>query len=205
MKVFGLARRGAVVAVVVLLAGCGDTRDADPGSAPATTEIADTPSVEPTGPETPVTTREGGGGVSVSLPSLPIGGQSEPDRGKRQCVPVNWLEPGDKPNIPKGISVAVTSVRLTPAGLFDKGASGCGGAPRCDSSFVFTSQRLACSVSVTAKGTGETARLSVSGAVNCPAGQAQKCRDLVARVSPGSIEVVQPDPPEEQPPTTPSG
>jgi hypothetical protein len=98
--------------------------------------------------------------------------------------------------------VAVTSVEIEPAGVFDKDGSGCGGEPSCEHS-SFTADRPACSVAVTATSTeGKSARLVMRGTVQCEAGLEQTCTDMVADVRGQSIQLQQPNEEPSETPTT---
>jgi|SRR6266545_2166381 len=205
MKLFGIIRYNSLVVVAAaLLTACGTqaTDSADPVSTPPGEPTASTvdPTVEPTGqPETPQ--QPGQGGPSIPVPTLPIGGT--PDGSDiDQCVVANWLGDSD---VPKNVSIIVNTVQIKPPGVFDKIGSGCDSTPACEG-FAFTSTRTNCSVKVRAKAThGQSARLTITGQLRCPAGQDQLCREFVKKIKPQSIELVQPgEPPasDASPPST---
>jgi hypothetical protein len=180
---------GAMLAVPLVACGGGqNAQSTDLPSASPTTELPGSPGVEPTGPESPGPA--GRGGVAISLPSLPVGGGADDSDSVHQCVTVSWKGQQD---IPDGVSVVVTAVQITPAGVFERGGGGCGGAANCGASFAFTSGRTACSVPVTARGTdGKSANLSLRGSARCPAGEERKCQDLAAHVTGQPIPLQQP-------------
>jgi hypothetical protein len=186
-----------VFATAVALASCGDriagrasgtsaTSSTGPTATSATTTT--TPATETTGTEKPGPT--GNGGVVVSFPGLPAGGQSDDTTVVHQCMAVSWL--GDN-GIPDGVSVVVTGAVITPRGLFDWGTGGSDcGSPRCPAPFAFTSKTTRCVLPVTAKGTGGSGELLLTGEARCGAGHEQKCRDLVAHEKPQTLPLVQP-------------
>ena len=182
--------------VAVLAVGCNSptAQNADtPTDAPTTEAPAGTaaPSVEPTGPEQPAPPAKNNG-TSITLPSLPIGGNADPSGAERQCVGVSWTGP---PSFPSGLKISVTDVTAeNEDGAFtvDK-RSRCGDDDNC-AHFTFSAERLHCTVPVRATASeGRTAKLIIHGTVQCPAGQAKKCHDLEG---PSQIGMTQPQPPE---------
>jgi hypothetical protein len=165
--------------VAVSLVACGSKTGGDAG-APNTAGAADTqsesapvdtPSAEPTGPETP--RPKGSGDVAISVPSLPVGGGSTNVSESDQCVTASWLNP----TIPDGVAVQVTKVVPDPDGVFDLGG-GCDSIPGCRPSFVYTSTQSSCSIAVTAKKRqGRETKLSLKGEIRCPAGN-RTCADF---------------------------
>ena len=73
-----------------------------PTAVTSSSEADPTPSAEGTGPESPQKSHDAG--PVATLPSLPIGGDTEPTVGAQQCANVNWL--GPKP-IPPCIIVTI--------------------------------------------------------------------------------------------------
>ncbi|MFG1643238.1 hypothetical protein ACGFMK_23340 [Amycolatopsis sp. NPDC049252] len=144
-----------------------------------------TPSAEPTGPEAPRTADDAG--VSISIAQLPIGGGAGDSSARDQCVTVSWLQPELLPDN----GVAVTGIQVTPPDAFSVGGK-CGDPDAC-AGFTFGAGADTCSVAVTARGTGGSARLTVQGKAVCAPGKESSCRNLRSRVSPGSIPLTQPD------------
>ena len=187
-----------VAALAIPLAACGAVAGAPGADTPTAltsspdTESTSSPPTEATGTEKPLPTEDE---ISIAVPTLPIGGDTDDSGSVQQCVRVSWLGDDD---VPEGVSVAVAAVTITPGGVFDRSGSGCGGEPACDH-FAFTADRPTCSVSITAKGTdGKVASLVMRGTAECAAGQQEKCADLVASVKGQSIQLQQPE--QEQPP-----
>jgi hypothetical protein len=192
-----IIRHGPVLGVLALLmVACGnhapDARFNTPApqsAAPATTAPATTaPPAEGTGPEPPAP--PGGGPPAITVASLPIGGTADNPGSVHQCAPANWL--GGE--IPDGISVLVTAVRIEPSGVFTQSRSGCPG-PLCRPSFAFTSHQTTCNVPVTATGSATTsANLYLAGTVRCPAGKYTSCKDFATATKSGLIPLEGPEP-----------
>jgi hypothetical protein len=211
-RVLRLARCAPLVPLVVLallMPACGG-RARDAGGDPASTETTDAPAEQPAAapPQSAVPPTEGTGperpapGVqappAIDIASLPIGrGSGGNEEAVRQCVTVEWLDS----DIPDGISVVVTAIRVTPSGVFTVSRSGSGcRAPLCRSSFAFTADRDACSVPVVATGPAEAfAELILDGQIRCPAGRAA-CRDFAAKLDKRSIGLTVPGPIDAAPP-----
>jgi hypothetical protein len=192
---------GSVV-VLALITGCGGTDyemaggDVTPSAETASGEIpvgddpvAETstsgplepPPVEPSGPEVPASRAPSK--PSISLASVPIGGQSQNDGEPQQCVEVSYLGNVD---IPEGVEISVTGASFKPR-VFETGGDACSGeAPLClDGGVTYTADSTGpCLIPIRFVGTEsvDNARLSVSGRVKCPVGQAEKCRDLAAQL-----------------------
>jgi hypothetical protein len=187
-------RRGLpAVAVVVALAGCDSPSAGNPTADTENTETSEaggSPEAEGSGPEPP---RPPDDGKSVSYPNLPAGedNNSNYDSSQmRQCMTVAWLGQMD---VPDGISVRVTAVRIMPPGVFDLTGSGCDGVEAC-ASFTFTAEDEPCSVSIEATATNGT-RASLRLAGRCLPQGARECDELLA--DDGSpIKLYQPDPPQ---------
>ena len=189
-----ITRACLLFATAVALASCGDRiagRASGTSAGSSTEQTARTttaPPLETTGTEKPGPT--GGGGVVVSFPGLPAGGQSDDTTVVHQCMAVSWLGGN---GIPDGVSVVVTGAVITPRGLFEWGTGGSDcGSPRCTAPFAFTSKANRCVLPVTAKGTGGSGELLLTGEARCGAGHEQKCRDFVAREKPRTLPLVQP-------------
>jgi hypothetical protein len=212
MKTFRCIRRAVlIVAVAVPLVACGSKGGGDSGApvgtVPADTSVetvpADSPSAEPTGPETPRPKESGD--VAISVPSLPVGGGSTQIGQPKQCVSANWL---GRPAVPAGVSVQVTDVLADPRDVFELGG-GCDDSPGCRSSFAFTSTQTSCAIAVTAKqNRGRQATLSLVGKVRCAASN-RTCVDF-ARKAKGNSQlspITQPkdDPSSEGSPTSGAG
>jgi hypothetical protein len=192
----------AAAAVLAFAAGCStpdDTKTESPApepslpSLPAGTPGPTTPSLEPSGPEAPRPT--GDGGVAISLPQLPIGGNSIPDGAGRQCASASWL-----PDVFPPEGVTVTGIRIDHPDGFRVGGS-CGGAPSC-ASFTFRPGAGGCSIAVTGTGTAG-ASLLLAGRATCAPGRESSCREFRSAVNPGLVPLIQPDEPDEPaPPST---
>lgn len=181
--------RAPLVALALLMFGCGHPSSGSSSPAEAATPQS-TPAVEGTGPERPAPVGEAPP-PAVQIASLPVGGGADDDTATHQCVGVSWLGP----RIPEGVSIAVTAVRIEPAGVFVRSPSGCG-APLCGASFAFAAGGDTCTVPVTAEGSpGSTARLYADGVVRCPPGSQAMCRAFAATAPRQSIELTVPDAP----------
>ncbi|MDT7800942.1 MAG: hypothetical protein QOI78_4375 [Actinomycetota bacterium] len=191
----------ALAAVLAFgVAGCATPSGG--GAETSTTETSATeappttgaPSAEPTGPEAPRSADDAG--VAISIAQLPIGGGADDSSARDQCVTVSWLQPDLLPDN----GVKVTAIRVTPPGAFSVGGK-CGDPEAC-AGFTFGAGADTCSVAVTARGTGGSARLTVQGKAVCAPGKESSCQDLRSRVSPGSIPLTQPDSPTTETTTT---
>lgn len=192
MKVLRVLRCGLLAAAMTLpLVACDSQETAD--SPPEVTSTG-SPATEGTGPEEPGKPVDG---VSVSLPGVPVGGDADDDSQVQQCVTASWL--GDE-DIPEGVFVVVTGVRVVPADVFDIDGSSCGGIVGCTESFAFTAEQDSCSVSITATATEEReADLLLSGKARCVDRYAQRCKDLAANSTEKTIALTQPyEPPDEE-------
>jgi hypothetical protein len=104
--------------LVLLLAGCGTHATAggtssNPSSTASITgsqnDDTSSPPIEGTGPESPQSPANGGGGgVAVSVPSLPIGNDNQygDDSGNDECIAVRWLGTVSQP----GVTVTITGI-----------------------------------------------------------------------------------------------
>ena len=156
-------RIGCVVVVALLVAGCGGGTTASPDVSSGSESFNPSPTLEGEGSESPQPPDDD---VSISVPTLPVGGDSDVD-GVDQCGHANWL---GSP-IPPGVEVSVTDVALDPAGIFGLEGDPCGSdEDGCADSWTWTSdtQDDECTVSVTQLvDTDETVTLVLVGTVTC--------------------------------------
>ncbi len=176
MNLFRSTRSALFAAATVLglgMAGCSTS--SDPGvqsSAPEPSLSAETPSggttpsMEPSGPEAPRPT--GNGGPAIALAQLPVGGGSEETDDEEQCATASWNQPDLLPDN----GVRVTKVEITPSRGFAV-AGKCGDSPACRS-FTFRKGDLSCSVEVRGRGE-DRAELTLRGGFTCPPGQESSC------------------------------
>ncbi|WP_410623456.1 hypothetical protein [Amycolatopsis sp. cmx-8-4] len=204
MNLFRTTLAAAAAVLVLTAAGCADSADSGSGSGSgaqdSTTEAplsTGAPSAEPSGPESPRSTDDTGG--AITIPQLPIGGVPDNPGAEEQCVTASWLQPDLLPDN----GVEVTGLQLEPPGAFGLGGR-CGESPAC-ASFTFSAGAGTCSVAVTARGTGDDATLTIKGQVVCAAGKDASCRDLPTRVSPGQIGLTQPESPSTETTSSPTG
>lgn len=168
--------------MIMLVGACGGNASPGGGSAPTAevtagpeSPIAETtPPVEGTGTEAPPPTTKPR--PAIELASLPVGGGSETGTSEQdQCIDVAWL--GNE--MPDGVSVEVTSMRISPKGVFRSGSGSLECGRSCDS-YVFQEQGDDCHVAVHAQQANTDATLRVSGKVRCPAGKRQTCEAFAA-------------------------
>jgi hypothetical protein len=178
------------------LASCSDdsSPEADPGlpDTSAPTETGDIPETE-----TPVDN------PSISLPSLPIGGNTtesaDPDVPNNQCVDVNWIvDEGSGATLKEGIQVVVTSAIFTPD-LFDEADTGCDDSNPSCIGYEFTEDAQACTLAVKplegAELLDENPFVALGGIVNCQldAEECQAFADAVATEQNLSIDLLIPE------------
>lgn len=157
----------ASVVLIAALVSCANETDPEPDPDPVpttlTTGTGNTPSPEPT-PDNP----------SISLPSLPIGGDpeesSDADHPNNQCVDVNWIVDDDsEATLRAGVEIEVTRVIFTPE-VFLVADAGCDDSnPPC-TGFVFTEDADVCNLAVEpAEGAepGTEATVGLTGFVTC--------------------------------------
>lgn len=185
--------------------GAGGQGSGGQGSAPGGAEPggAVEPPPEGSGPEAPQPTRAGE--PVLSLPSLPMGGDSsDGSDGPLQCVQVSWLSSTVPP---PGVRVTVIGHSFSPAGSFSVGGSACAGrSPLCLNGFAFTAIAIdngdkSCFVPVRATGSGDpgsSVTLSLSGEMRCPQSQLAACRTFEKAVgnTPSQVSLSVPFPPE---------
>ena len=67
--------------------------------------------------------------VSVKLPGLPVGGDSNVESATLQCADVGWTP---EPDLPDGIEIKITGLSLEPSDGFEVSSESCpGDAPAC--------------------------------------------------------------------------
>jgi len=160
-----------------------------PSSLTSSSEADTTPSAEGTGPESPQKSHDAG--PVADLPSLPIGGGTQPTVGSQQCADVNWL--GPKP-IPPGIMVTIDMIKLSSEEIFKLGGSCTSGGALCTTSWQWTSQteNVGCAVAATqiaSVATEQSVPLTLVGRVLC--GHQSECDAFAAKSTAGSsIEFV---------------
>jgi hypothetical protein len=155
------------VALLAALVSCANEPDPEPGPNPApttrTTATSNTPDPEPTDDN-----------PSISLPSLPIGGDAEEssdsDHPNNQCVDVNWIVDEDsEATLKAGIEIEVTSFLFTPE-IFVVSDAGCDDSNPSCTGFVFTEDAQVCNLAVEpAEGAepGTEATVGLTGIVTC--------------------------------------
>ena len=165
MNAAELARRGAVAAILVLLVtGCSGKSSNSAGvpTETATVDVNTAPATEGTDPEAPQSKQNAG--PSISIASLPIGGNVDED-GTQQCAEVNWL--GPKP-IPQGVTITIDAIGLDPEGIFELDST-CGDRP-CQTSWQWVSATESIDCTVAARqvvDSDQTVTLVLSGTVHC--------------------------------------
>lgn len=162
------------VALLAALVSCANEPDPEPDPDPApttrTTATGNTPDPEPTDDN-----------PSISLPSLPIGGDAEEssdsDHPNNQCVDVNWIVDEDsEATLKAGIEIEVTSFLFTPD-IFVVSDAGCDDSNPSCTGFVFTEDAQVCNLAVEpidGAEPGAKATVSLTGIVNCTL-ETQEC------------------------------
>ncbi|HEU5271896.1 MAG TPA: hypothetical protein VFU36_18385 [Jatrophihabitans sp.] len=204
MTVSQLTRGSIVVlAVLALLTGCGGSAGgpggaADTGSATAGTDAGtatdagsnpdagdSSPAAEGSGPESPQPAQ--GGGPSITVASLPVGGDGGHDSNDpnpaQQCGSVNWL----LGPLPADVVVELGDISFDPSGIFSLGGSGCpSDQPTCQSGTHWTTDNSGCGVPVIQgdPNADSTVSIVVAGTVHC-ASQAE-CDQLAEQLKSGS-------------------
>lgn len=189
---------------LLLLGGCGGTPTAQDASTPiaSRTTISTTGSQspgEPSSPDGPTTETfeepqtedpdvteeaggDGGGGVQVDLPGLPIGGtalQDETDPTWR-CAEVNWTGSPEQP--PVGVNLTITSLGVTPSDVYELTDGGCGAPGPClDQPGVLTGGgQCAVSVRQVAANPDASGELFVTGGnISCAPGDEALCEQFL--------------------------
>jgi hypothetical protein len=183
----------SILPAVVLAAGlAGCSAPAAPGVPSGTGENtatvepppSSTPSTEPSGPEAP---RSGDHGVAITIPQLPVGGNSASDGPRRQCATAGWLQPEVFPQA----GVTVVEIEADPPDGYHVGGS-CGGLRGC-AGFTFRPGGGRCSVAVTGPGTPDGAQLKFKGVFTCAPARESSCRELLPQVNAGSVGLFQPE------------
>jgi hypothetical protein len=134
------------------------------GSSPSPADS--TPAQEGTGAESPQPEQKGGPTISVA--SLPVGGDADDD-GVRQCGHVSLIVHNE---LPKGISISIDSIGLSREGIFTLGGDLCApdSAP-CTTAWTWTTDTATkqCTVAVTQVAESEEpVALVLVGTVHCP-------------------------------------
>ncbi|MDQ1739587.1 MAG: hypothetical protein QOE53_1239 [Pseudonocardiales bacterium] len=134
------------------------------GGSPAQTDS--TPAQEGTGAESPQPEQKGGPTISVA--SLPVGGNRDED-GARQCGHVGLIVHN---GLPAGISISIDSIGLSREGIFTLGGDLCApdSAP-CTTTWTWTTDTAnkQCAVAVTqVADSEEPVALVLVGTVHCP-------------------------------------
>lgn len=208
----------AAAALAILLSACGGTPTVeDPGTvgtgtaSTGTSEQTDEPSTGATEPTTetfeepetedPDATEDAdggnGGGVSVDLPGLPIGGNAEPADASdptRRCAEVNWT--GLPADPPAEVNLTLTELGTYPPGVYEIVDGGCGGdlGPCLDRPGAVTGgNRCAVGIRQVAASPDEVGALFVtSGTISCAPGEEAICdqfqTDLASNAELGRIE-----------------
>ncbi len=153
---------------------------------------------------------------SVSLPRLPVGGDSEfiDDTENLQCANVSWIvEAGGPGELRRGIQIKITDFKLDEQS-FRYSREGCEDrGPTCVGyTITVDSDNPACVLAVLTNrpllSTPDNTELRISGRIECPDVSASTCEDFVeAAEEGGSISLSAPsvDAPEEDPSSDPTG
>jgi len=194
----------AAALLAAALAGCGIAPTASPEVAVPDDPVTSAP---PTGgtdiqPDEPT----GDPAVSVSLPSLPVGGSGEfvDDRQDLQCAEVSWIVDEEGPAaLRDGIRIDITAVRVDER-VFALADDGCADRGESCVGYTFTAESAspACVLPVRTRRplTVEVAdtSLTVAGTVRCADVPAWECEAFVAaaRGGVGSVQLSPPAPDE---------
>jgi hypothetical protein len=164
---------GAVLAVVLAtLVGCGarTQNEVEPAASSAAQDGGGSNAGDNTG-EGPSPDNGGGGGPSIKLASLPVGGSAEDlQDANHQCATVNYVGSGDA-DLTDGIEVAFANATPSSPTFIVVGGSCDDSAPSCWG-YVFTSSQRSCTVGVEARNVGpddlgQQVTLAISGLLNC--------------------------------------
>jgi hypothetical protein len=177
-----VARTAAAVVLVALGAGCAKSTPSSGGSSTTGTDTGasignsatpddsaapadSTPAQEGTGVESPQPSQNGGPTISVA--SLPVGGNTDED-GARQCGHVSLIVHNE---LPKGISISIDSIGLSPEGIFTLGGDLCSpDSTPCTTNWTWTrdTANKQCTVAVTqVADSEEPVALVLGGTVHC--------------------------------------
>jgi hypothetical protein len=166
---------GAVITVVLAaLVGCGArTQNEVEPAAPASSAAQDGGGSDAGGnsDEGPSPDNGGGGGPSIKLASLPVGGNAEDlQDANHQCATVNYAGSGDA-DLTDGIEVAFENATPSSPTFVVLGGSCDDSVPSCWG-YVFTSSQRTCTVAVEARNVGpddlgQEVTLTVSGQLVC--------------------------------------
>lgn len=188
--------RVSLASGVLLLAGCGSQSGAQEppvtpsgaagtsaGAVSATTPSAAGTGLQPegTGSESPLA--PGNGGISLPVPTLPIGVSADPQpTDEKVCILVNWvgtLHPGN--------TVAVTSIAVSPPYQETKPDACPGAVEKSCATARFTAGQggatcAAAAIGKPGSGTG-TALVTITGELSCPAGQSAACHQDLSELA----------------------
>ncbi|MDN5795927.1 MAG: hypothetical protein L0H79_09280, partial [Intrasporangium sp.] len=185
----GMLLLAPTVSLAAVLAGCaGPPPPPSPQTFTSVTTFS-SPAPEPTTTASPTRTRDDVQPVAVSLPRLPIGGDSTTSEADAalQCVDVSWIvTKTDSPDIPPGYAVQVTGATFSDKG-FEAVTGACeAAAPACVGRIMRTGSTR-CSLAVRALPDADpevTVRVGLEGTAYCPSGVGDRCQrfaDAVAR------------------------
>lgn len=105
----------AAVLLLLLVAACTSSSGSGTSTSQRSVGISSTPATESTTTEA---SQHDGGGISIDVASLPIGGNATPE-GAQQCADVGLTNVPDP--LPSDVSISVTGVSLQPDGIFGIG------------------------------------------------------------------------------------
>jgi hypothetical protein len=168
-------------ALVLLLAGCGAQATSHGPTATSARTSPDTePSTEGSGPESPL--QPSGGGVSLSVPTLPIGDGGSTPTNEDVCIDVKWLGLG---MLPPMVTLTVTDIVIDgpfrTVGLAAAGCTGDDGPPCVGLRLTATDNAgVTCAAGVAWTGGRPTKAPSVelAGELSCPHLDSAACQQI---------------------------
>lgn len=173
-------RTTIVVLLLALASGCGGAAtppDSDAG-ADQPESIRSEPSPEPTGPEQPQPRL--GDRPAFNDVRLPVGGSAKDAGDGLQCASAGWL--GSR--LPDGVTVTISSIRLSRKGVFELDSSACSGPyPICAPGVALNS---GCLIGARYIGGSGSVLAEFTGRIGCP--DQATCDRLVAGLGGGGIE-----------------
>lgn len=189
------------VATLLVLTACAGAPTSDvpdePGplvSAPTEVPSTDEGFPEPTPEDTEATEepQSGAGGVSVSLPGLPIGGDASVDLNDPtwRCVIVNWTGTADPP--PDEVNLTLTELRVEPSSDYEVTDGGCTNRGPCLDRANVLSGESRCAVGirqVAFTGVDEGSLSVTAGSVACSPQDEAICEQFLAELD--TIDVAQ--------------
>jgi len=177
----------AIVMALFTVSGCGSSSGSAGGSDGSGTTVAaeetSAPPTESSGNEPAQSAAPST--VSISLPGLPGGGNSQLlDNDKTiQCAFVGWAGP----QIPDNYQVTFTDFVFKPDRAFAIVDNDCGGGHRScqDAAFRLTSNNDTCVLAIkfTGRPTGDKPILGFNGQVTCTIAEEQQCRSFAGAVA----------------------